>query len=464
MNNTAYPLSTLDLQQSSSPLPHKRITSEENRMIANDKIRLLLLQMLSENKIAKILRGNSEGNFFVGRDYMIVLKNHIQNLCDIESFMMQNKFMDDCHKNIITTKEVVYKLRNKFNNISHIIDEFDNEDVINVSKINNDTNSSQNLQESYTPVRSSITTNKIPSIINNLEMINNRIISYNDFTMEYKKLIHSNGIYHSFASSYIKPAINEKDCLNCNIFLQFFTEKTICVHYNCPFYYNYQIYISDESYTSKAIEVIYAEQEGLTLESAYKQLQCILGINTELPYEEISTISNSNWYQIQTIKNPPPALHNQFFIPFYGELNNILGYCAIYYDPLSKAILPLTAWSYGNEQNEYLLHIPFKKPYPLYNLNLIKIYQFANIVISDSIEIAYTESKKSDKSTIYTSWLGGLEAINDVNWSPLINRNVAIRLKQHSACTKNKIYEISIALIAKLEQIENVNLIIEDEL
>ena len=465
INNTQTISNTLNHPtKDRSVLNYNRYTEEENEIIAAAKANLNMLIKLSQGKGSEFLNGRQNGNLFVSPSYEIVTKAYTQHLNELETFKQLKKQLSNKHNDLLTN--TMPAMQNFSINADKTINSINEiaEDVIDVETVSGQDENVAVCRQNRTVLMPAIR-NQSNDLTNNFITVQNAIICHHDRVNDNFKLIDSLSFLYSFGSAYSRVP-EGCNCLTCPAFPQLVYDQKNCLNNNCPGYYNSHIYLSDGNFTGKSIVEIYAEQEGRILESAYKQLQDKFGINVDRPLDEIHDINNSDWYQVKNIKIPPLNNGYNLLIPFYGEIGNVLGYCVIDYNYSSrqKKIVPLTAWAYGSEQRIYLFNIPFEKPYPLYNLNRLKSFSETPVVISDSIEIAGQKSSTNDIRFIYTSWLGGMEAIKDVDWSPLENRKIIIMLQHHSGYSDNQIHETAVSLIFELQKLNNIEIKIENNL
>lgn len=274
-------------------------------------------------------------------------------------------------------------------------------------------------------------------------------------------------VNNSFANLSIRLSagqiLNRNDtdisCLECQLFPSMVVNQFVCNNTACSSYRNYLNYLNCSVIPGDLVK-LYAQQEGLLLEDAYCDLQEKFKIKTSEKYSELSDIKNSGWYQIKNIKKQNLLTHDQInYIPFLGATNNLLG-CVIIErtSENQKLIYTRTAWSFGSSQTEYLFDLPFVKPYPLFNWNLIVNNPTVPIYLSDSVELAHWNSLHNHQGIIWTAWLGGSETALDVRWDILHGRKVTYVLMQHSGLSMKEIYKTALTASTKLKDVSAIEL------
>ena len=127
------------------------------------------------------------------------------------------------------------------------------------------------------------------------------------------------------------------------------------------------------------------------------------------------------------------------FIMFKSK-NGVLIYGLIRFEANGKSLLlPVTNYVKDNENPASFFVMPVGKA-PLLNLDLMKNYKHARIVLTDDVELAYkhgTEYAMSD--VIWTSWYGGEAAINNVDWKKLEGRRVYCAFREDDEHLKEKL-------------------------
>ena len=127
------------------------------------------------------------------------------------------------------------------------------------------------------------------------------------------------------------------------------------------------------------------------------------------------------------------------FIMFKSR-NGALIYGLIRFESNWKSLLlPVTNYVKDNENPVSFFVMPEGKA-PLLNLDLMKKYKHAKIILTDDLELAYkhgTEYAMSD--VIWTSWYGAEAAIADVDWEKLKGRKVFCVFREDDEHLKKKL-------------------------
>jgi hypothetical protein len=246
------------------------------------------------------------------------------------------------------------------------------------------------------------------------------------------------------------------NCLECPLFPSIVFNQLICNNTICSSCGNY--FDSLKPIGVNALVGIYARQEGLLEEVAYRELQKKFKIKISEPHSALPDLSG--WYQVKNIKNQNlPLQVGITSIPFYGENQNLLGFAIVECTPENKKLIyPRTAWSFKDSPTEYFFNLPFSKPYPLYNWNLIANDLTVPVFLTDSIELAYWNSLCRIQGGIWTAWLGGAETAFDVRWDILRGRKVTHVLTQHSGLSMESIYKTALTANAKLTKVSGIDL------
>jgi len=200
---------------------------------------------------------------------------------------------------------------------------------------------------------------------------------------------------------------------------------------------------------------IFAEQEGVSIEDAVKELAVRFNIKIHEPFSALNFEFKHKCFQVKSIQGSPGNCPNLLYIAFQGVNNNILGYAAVVYtsEP-RKIIIPVSAWCLSNSYEEYFAMVPFKNV--LWNWNLIARNLATEIWLYDSVELAFYA--KNDDNVIPTSWIGGRTTALEVNWEILRNRKVVYILHEHSGFLMKNIYETALVAHCGLKNVDGIQL------
>ena len=94
----------------------------------------------------------------------------------------------------------------------------------------------------------------------------------------------------------------------------------------------------------------------------------------------------------------------------------------------NEIILPFTNWVYELQPSIFSFHIfPKIAKHPLFNLDHIAFFKNAKIILTEHLDIVRSLvriNKDSKNELLFSSWYGGIENIDNIDWSPLKGRSV----------------------------------------
>lgn len=211
-----------------------------------------------------------------------------------------------------------------------------------------------------------------------------------------------------------------------------------------------RIKLSDGKYPDRADDRI-----------ATYQLADFMKINKEDLFEDVDVPEYFPWQRsyLHNLNTNQPQFK---FYNFYGE-DGIFYYSLVQTDKLAPGcnpiLLPITFWQKLRETWNVHMHIMPLGKHPLYNLHYIKSLEHATIFLTEHIDIAEANSParttQTGKPYIWTSWYGGIDAVEHVNWSPLLGRTVYFVLMYNSGDSKER---ISLALKLYEKFVKNPNM------
>ena len=166
-------------------------------------------------------------------------------------------------------------------------------------------------------------------------------------------------------------------------------------------------------------------------------------------------MGKTRWY---FVRHSSLSNDERLYYYFKGPNELCLGAVLKEVDGGGKTLLPCTTWVKNQNENKHKLSVPFPKPYPLYNLDLIcDANSDADIYLTDSIEIAYDNQhnipQESWEETVWTSWYGEKDAVADVDWERLKGKNVRYVLTRHSGFNEQQIYATALAAYHAIKNI-----------
>ena len=120
-----------------------------------------------------------------------------------------------------------------------------------------------------------------------------------------------------------------------------------------------------------------------------------------------------------------------------------------------KMIFPLTVWSKPQENNNRFFFIPGVGLSPLYNLDLLSRKECQTVILTDSIEIADLNQEKAPDGVVYTSFFCDSGHYEEVDWSPLKDKNLYWLIVNHSCRTMVDAYWKAASIRDYLHEKEN---------
>ncbi len=144
-------------------------------------------------------------------------------------------------------------------------------------------------------------------------------------------------------------------------------------------------------------------------------------------YNNLNVPDGSSWQQSDD--------KNICYIPFHTPVKSIIFkssngayiYSLICIEDNGDSLfLPVTNWVKDNENPASFFLMPNIDKFPLLNLDYMRKYSHAKIIIIDDVEFAYEHGTEelADKGIIWTTWYGGDKAIKHVDWNVLKGRTV----------------------------------------
>ncbi|MBS5530217.1 AAA family ATPase [bacterium] len=147
--------------------------------------------------------------------------------------------------------------------------------------------------------------------------------------------------------------------------------------------------------------------------------------------------------------------------PFRNEYGEIRMQLIKLYDPetQTKCLIPVTTWMRGNyPYNQYFcVPLPEDKQ-PLYNLDLLLKPETETVILTDSVELADSNQRNAPDSVVFTSFICSPEHYEQVNWSPLREKEVWYLVANHSGISLEAAYLKAKELADFLLETEEISL------
>lgn len=199
-----------------------------------------------------------------------------------------------------------------------------------------------------------------------------------------------------------------------------------------------------------------AEQHGLDLWSTVVMLADKWGIDVDNPWDDLPERYKKMVGDSRALRNPDlsfiPNAAGRVLIPFIGPAGTPLGFLVVQLNADgTKSLLPYTAYSDPQSTVHFGFHVPFSGKFPLFNWNLIHANPDAEVVLVDSPDLAMWLSQSEPFSNrIYSSWPGGIDTVNRVQWEILSNRAVTYGLFPRESFPALKAYETALHALPEL--------------
>ena len=187
------------------------------------------------------------------------------------------------------------------------------------------------------------------------------------------------------------------------------------------------------------------------------QLARELKINTEDIFKEVSARGNSLWTRsyLNNYSIRADWYYKNVKYNFHGDRNSLIYSIEKRAFGTDQALLPITYWQKQGEVWPVAMHVMPEGKHPLYNLNLIRQHRRTPIFLTEHINVAH--GNLSDEDHIWTSWYGGIDAIDHVDWGDLFGRTVYYVLIYNKEDAKENI-KTALKLYEKFVELENMHL------
>ena len=138
------------------------------------------------------------------------------------------------------------------------------------------------------------------------------------------------------------------------------------------------------------------------------------------------------------------ALRNRYFdnwychvFPFRNQYGETIMNLLKIYDPETqyKYFVPVTTWIRNNSSQTQIFCVPYPdEKTPLYNLDLLLRPECQTVILCDSVELADANQHALDdtEGIVFTSFLCSPGRCEQVDWTPLQDKNVCILVSNHS--------------------------------
>ncbi len=147
--------------------------------------------------------------------------------------------------------------------------------------------------------------------------------------------------------------------------------------------------------------------------------------------------------------------------PFRDQYGNIKMCVIKFYDVenQSKDLIPVTSWMRSNFPYSQLFCVPLPEDkQPLYNLDLLLKSENQPIILTDSVELADSNQRDARNDIVFTSFICSPECYEQVDWSPLREREVWYLVTNHSGISLEAAYLKAKELADFLQEEEGINL------
>ena len=123
--------------------------------------------------------------------------------------------------------------------------------------------------------------------------------------------------------------------------------------------------------------------------------------------------------------------------PFHNQYGETIVNLIKFYDTenQSKILLPLTTWIRNNSTQSQIFCVPYpNEKTPLYNLDMLLRPECQTVILCDSVELADANQHAIDdaEGIVFTSFLCSPGRYEQVDWTPLQDKDVCILVSNHS--------------------------------
>ncbi len=125
----------------------------------------------------------------------------------------------------------------------------------------------------------------------------------------------------------------------------------------------------------------------------------------------------------------------------------------------TKILVPATQWMTSGSTENKLHCVPWPdKLQPLYHLDLLAKQENSVVILTDSIEIADLNQAKCPDGAVFSSFICEPDRYDQVDWSPLAEKEVYFLITNHSGITLEAVYVKAKELADYLEEEAGINL------
>ena len=213
--------------------------------------------------------------------------------------------------------------------------------------------------------------------------------------------------------------LEAENCLECEIFLAEAHSGWRNPHscYGCSGIVNRTFFERGCSFQEKSLIKIYCHIKNKTEQEAIKNLAKKLEISGNLYSASVSS-SKQCYLKNTNIENCFCNFHYKYnkYIKFSSRNGRYsLGDVMVTVENGQKQLIPSTCCGFKNFRDGFSLNVPFAGSYPLLHLDILAREQDAEIILTDSLELAVVmETKSYNSPPIYTSWYGGAQTVDFV--------------------------------------------------
>lgn len=459
------PINTLTLYQEQLDLLRRPRNEEwEKAAIAESKVHFLLLAMLSSGEIRELIQGQKVGKFWVTPKYRIAMEPHETQLDSNPRLVQLLKTRGDAVQhwaNLLATEARCNRRQ---------------------APLVCDTSSEAlTVSAPAVPMTAEL----------DLSQFRNEMatIDRNKFQLE------SSSISHPFGQ--ILDNTGQIDCISCIHILEILRQGPRCTDSSCPCFRNHQRYCQDFVPFSETLLTVYAKQVGLPQEAALLELMEKLGVSADTPLADLPVHEQSKIIHARATGQQFPLIlgADRVVLLRSPDAQLTLGGIAPWrFQDGTKATLPVTFTSYSTGGWEGWFCIPFRKPYPLLNADLLHAFPECPVALTDCIEAAapvgpFLSPTPFDAplpsptrifvgpfpsfpslpppapifvcplpTEVRTSWYGGREAVPHVDWKMLKGRSVVYWVLPHSGLPMEQHLATAVEVCFMLWAVPNMTL------
>ena len=233
------------------------------------------------------------------------------------------------------------------------------------------------------------------------------------------------------------------DCTRCPAIPGILLRHGRCWDCACPCYPNYQRYSGIPEPFPRTVVDVYAATHGMPVSVALADLQEKLGVDVDRPLSKLSMSERARIIQLAvTERFPVLQWQDCMRIEFPSEDGlHTHGTVAVHRQPDGRKLyVPWAPADHSSGGALMWFPVPFRRPFPLLNLDALHMQPDAPVLLTDCIEAAafitppsgQDKLGRSEPPGVAASWYGGRQAIPLVNWKTVRGRDVLYWVLPHS--------------------------------